>query len=158
MLDPKKLLDYEATSDPPLSEAQIMRLIGNERQIALATAGRIDQAFSLAVTQAFSARVIPSLLGSVERSIATLFGLEEFALEFNPDSPLTLSLSRRLSPPLERFLFSYNRTLGVSRFAPGEPDPFDLSITYEINPRLSFGFSTDEQRTNRYFLRGTFSY
>jgi hypothetical protein len=158
MLDPNNPLGYEATSDPPLSDAQIFRLIGNEQQIALAAAGRINQAFTQVVTQAFSARVIPSLLGNVERSIATLFGLEEFAVEYNPDSPLTLSLSRRFASPLERFLFSYTRTLSMGRFAPGEPDPFDLSLTYEINPRLSFGFSTDEQRTNRYFLRGTFSF
>lgn len=151
-------LTLRTTSDPPLSESQIVALIGTQQQLQIAGAGRVQQALSLAFTQTLYSRVVPSLLSSLTDPLASGLGLEEFGLEYNPDAPLTLRLGKRLPPPLTRFLLGYTRTLGANRLLPGEPNPFELSLTYDLGPRLQIGGSLNEQRRYLYFLRGSFSF
>jgi hypothetical protein len=146
------------TSDPPLSESQILALIGSQRQIEGLAGGDVQTALSNTFSQVLNSRLVPSLLSPIEQSLAAGLGLEEFGVEYNPDAPLTLRLSKRLPTPLQRFLLGYTRTLGTSGLQAGQPEPFNLSLTYEIGPRLQLGASTDEQRTFLFFLRGSLSF
>ncbi len=154
-LDPE---DLDLSSDPPLDERQIVALIGSEQQIARAIGGDVQGALSQTFTQVLNSSLVPSLLSPLERSVASAFGLEEFALEYNPDAPLTLRLVRRFPDPFERFVVSYTRGLGRTGLGPGVPEPYDLRLLYELGPRLQIGVSADEQRDYVFFLSGSLSY
>lgn len=151
-------LRLRPTSDPPLSESQILALLGSQRQIEGLAGGDVQTALSNTFSQVLNSRLVPSLLSPIEQSLAAGLGLEEFGVEYNPDAPLTLRLSKRLPTPLQRFLLGYTRTLGTSGLQAGQPEPFNLSLTYEIGPRLQLGASSDEQRTYLFFLRGSLSF
>ncbi len=151
-------LRLRPTSDPPLSESQILALLGSQRQIEGLAGGDVQAALSNTFSQVLNSRLVPSLLSPIEQSLAAGLGLEEFGVEYNPDAPLTLRLSKRLPTPLQRFLLGYTRTLGTSGLQAGQPEPFNLSLTYEIGPRLQLGASSDEQRTYLFFLRGSLSF
>ncbi len=154
--DPQDL-NRKVTSDPPLTEAQIVALLGSEQQIRAAVAGNVERALSQTFTQVFSSSLVPSLLSPVEQSVASALGLEEFGLDYNPDAPLTLRFLKRFSNPFERFLAEYTRTIGT-RSQPGVPQPYDARLYYELTPRLQLGGSTNEQRDFTLFLRGSFSF
>jgi hypothetical protein len=150
-------LRLSVSSDPALSESQILALIGTKGQIETALSGDVNRALVAGFTQALSSSVVPGLLSGVEQGLATAFGLEEFSLEYAPDAPLTLSLLKRFPDPFERFLVSYTRSV-QTRNAPGVPEPYTLRLLYEIGPRLQLGVTTDERRDTTFLLRGTLTY
>nr|CAA9264630.1 hypothetical protein AVDCRST_MAG63-2681 [uncultured Armatimonadetes bacterium] len=147
-------------SDPPLERNQILSLLLNEQQLALVAQGNVDRALQLAFTQALTSSLVPTLFSPIEQSVSSALGLEEFALEYNPDAPLTLRFLKRFPDPFERFLVGYTRTLSAfgGRSEPGRPQPYELSLYYELGTRLQIGITADEERDVLTFLRGSLSF
>lgn len=154
-LDPRNL---ELESDPPLERSQIFSLIGSEQQIALAASGDVERALALQFSQVVNSSLVPTLLSPIETSVASALGLEEFGLEYNLDVPLTLRFVKRFPDPFERFLIAFTRSVGARSSNPGFPQPYNLRLYYELGPRLQIGISTDEQREQTVFLRGSLSF
>jgi|GEM_PF-5612296 Uncharacterized protein conserved in bacteria len=164
--DAAKLLSF--TSDPPLPESEIIALIGNQQQIEAVARGDVNLALRSGFEQVLQSSVLPGLFAPLGERLAFSLGLEEFGVDYAPDAPVTVRLSKRLPDPLDAFLLSYSRSLNSGGLSAGEPLPFSVSLLYEFYevrgagrryvPRISVGISTNEQRDHAGFLRATVNY
>ncbi len=153
-------------SDPPLSESQILALIGTQQQIELLARGDLQSAARLGVTQYLTSGLAPSLFAGIEQGVANTLGLEDFGVEYAPDAPIVLRLSKRFGYPLDRFVVSYSKSF-QTRTQPGVPPPYELGLNYDLyelktltryQPRIQIGVQTDEQRDFFTYLRGVITF
>ncbi len=149
-------------SDPPdlaLSngglQMRILGLLGGkeaiEKQFSSNQVGNLlrDQFSDL-----LSATIFPELL---ERSqIAQALGLQELAVDYNRLDSFTLRLASQLIGPLK---ISYWRRLGGTGFTYRlEPTLWEMKLSLQLNRRLQFSWTTDNQSTNGFLLEGVFRY
>jgi len=153
-------------SDPPLSESQILALIGTQQQIELLARGDLQSAARLGVTQYLTSGLAPSLFAGIEQNVANSLGLEDFGVEYAPDAPVVLRLSKRFGYPLDRFVVSYSKSF-QTRSQPGVPPPYQIGLNYDLyelktltrfQPRIQIGVQTNEQRDFFTYLRGVITF
>jgi hypothetical protein len=145
-------LTIQATSDPPLSQSQILRLIGNVGAVEgiLAGGSNVQDVLRQEFEQALTASVVPALFQPFESAVEQALGLEEFALDFTFREPLQLRIGKRL---FDGFYGSYMRALGASQ------EQYRLDLYYRISERLRIGYRLEEPFTRRtVFLNGTFRF
>jgi hypothetical protein len=95
---PGQQLTIQATSDPPLSQDQILALLGMQSALqAVARGGASAQdALRNTVTDAFTGAVLPTLFNPVETSIERSLGLEDFSIDFALDQPTQILMTKKL--------------------------------------------------------------
>lgn len=157
----------EFSSNPPLEESQIIALLGSQQQIDLASQGRVEEAAQGLINQALVSGFLPRYLAPLTEGLRGSLGLESFSVSYNPDAPIQVFLQKRLPDPFDRFLVDFSRSFSTQRNQVGQQLPYLFSFSYDlyllrpsdrIQPRIRAGFSSDEQRTVTYFLRGTITY
>jgi autotransporter translocation and assembly factor TamB len=142
-------LTIQATSDPPLSQSQILAMIGNVQVVEgiLAGGSNVQDVLRQEFEQALTASVVPALFQPFESRIEQALGLEEFGLDFAFREPVQLRIGRRL---FDGFYGSYARALGATQ------EQSRLDLYYKISDRLRIGYRLEEPYANRsIFLSGT---
>ena len=99
------------------------------------------------------------LLDPVETNIAQALGLSSFVVDYSPDAPVVVTLSKPLGHRLEG---SFQRSFGAR--APGAVNSlisnpqYRLTLSYHIWRRLRFSVSTDDQQNYTGALEGVMGF
>jgi hypothetical protein len=142
-------LTIEATSSPPLSQTQILALLGRQSAVEGILAGRsnIDDVFRQEFEQVLGSSIVPGLLAPTEFRVAEALGLEEFGLEFAFNEPVRVRLGKRL---FDRFFATYSQVLS------GNERHYGLEVYYQLTDRLRIGYLFEEpEQTRRVLLEGS---
>jgi autotransporter translocation and assembly factor TamB len=134
----------DTRSEPPLSEQQILALIGSEQLAGLEVGGRgrgfdeilTEQALNL-LAAGFRARIFDP----IESELRRILGLSEFNVTFGFDQAVDIRLGKYL---LKDLLVSYERSFGTAGI-----DEYDLSVSYRLKNRLRVAYTTDERGDHR---------
>ncbi|NSW55810.1 MAG: translocation/assembly module TamB domain-containing protein [Armatimonadetes bacterium] len=134
----------DTRSEPPLSEQQILALVGSEQLAGLEVGGRgrgfdevlTEQALNL-LAAGFRARVFDP----IESELRRILGLSEFNVTFGFDQAVDIRLGKYL---LKDLLVSYERSFGATGI-----DEYDLSVSYRLKNRLRVAYTTDERGDHR---------
>lgn len=154
------------SSDPYLDQKQIIALLLGQQQLAMASAGRVEDALRSFTAQALTSSLLPGQVSRITDAIAETLGLEELTVNYNLDGSAVISLQRRLGAPFDRFVVDVTRTF-QTRNEPTLPQPYTFGLSYEVyqfgrrlryQPRLQLGVSQDEQKTITTFVRGTVAF
>jgi hypothetical protein len=167
--DPAEATNFtiSLTSDPFLTDQQIIALIGTKAQLETAARGDIGLALQQGFQQALQSSILPGVFQPFENQVASALGLESFSLDLGSDAP-AFTVLKRLPDPLDRFVIGYTRALRpTSNTSAGSVQPYTISLSYdfkELNlanryrPRLQVGAQTDEQRNFTGYLRALITY
>jgi autotransporter translocation and assembly factor TamB len=147
-------------SDPPgLTDSQILAELGGQQAIAGLTGGNMVSAIQDQVASVFNASVVPRILQPFEDTIGNAFGLQDFSIDYAPESPVQVTLVKRLG---SRLTVQY--TQSVNSRTPGavsstlEPPVYQVKLGYSIAPHLQLTISTDDQRNNIFAIEGIHSF
>jgi hypothetical protein len=155
-------LPVQLSSDANLSEMEILSLLVPYQMLSQFVGNGSQQAARDTVnilTNNLSARF---LFDPVTRQIQSLFGLDNFSVDYDFNGQATVFFSRRLNEPLDRMTIEVRRSF-QTKSSTGVLLPQLYSVNYELlqlrrGTRLQLGASTNEQRDNQFFLRGTLRY
>lgn len=152
----------DLTSSPPgLTRQQMLAALVQEDAYLRLTrgGGSAEDALKTQLSAAFSTVALPTLLSPIEQSIANTFGLEDFSVDYSPDAPVLVTLSKQLLP---RLTATYTRGFGAR--TPGAtalavaPPQYTLKLGYGFSSHFQFSVSTDDQRNNTAALEGIFGF
>jgi autotransporter translocation and assembly factor TamB len=153
-------LNVQFQSDPPgLTDNQILATIGGQAFLQSATRGDITDAVKNQVQYMFTNSMLPQLMAPVEANVSQVLGLEDFSVDYSPQSPLQVTLVKRLA---DRLSVTFLRLL-MAR-SPGAvaetlgPEQYQLELDYSITNRIRLGVSTDDQRNNTISLDGVLNF
>ncbi len=155
-------LTLDLTSSPAgLTRQQMLAaLVQEDVYLRLARGGGgAEDALKNQLGAAITGIALPALLSPLEESIASTFGLEDFSVDYAPNAPVQVTLSKELAP---RLTATYQRAFGAR--APGAvnsillPPQYLLKLGYGISRHLQLTVSTDDQRTNTIALEGIFGF
>lgn len=155
-------LTLDLTSSPAgLTRQQMLAaLVQEDVYLRLARGGGgAEDALKNQLGAAITGIALPALLSPLEDSIAGTFGLEDFSVDYAPNAPVQVTLSKQLAP---RLTATYQRAFGAR--SPGAvnsillPPQYLLKLGYGISRHLQLTVSTDDQRTNTVALEGIFGF
>jgi hypothetical protein len=152
---PDKLQLTFQSNPPGLTNSQILAVLGGQEAIAGLTNGNMQGALQTEVASVFNASVVPKILQPLEDSIGTVLGLEDFSIDYAPDSPVQVTFVKRLGDRL-----SVTYTQSVNSRSPGAvsstlyPPEYQVKLGYSFTPRLSATISTDDQQNNIVAIEG----
>jgi hypothetical protein len=161
---PGEQLTIDATSDPPLSQQQILALLGQVSAIQAITRGSTSAETALrhTVTDTLTGSVLPTLFTPLQTSIERWLGLEEFSVEFAFDQPLQLLMTRKIYGPLYVTYTQALNTSGYNTTSPGSTvspaTSLNLStaeLFYKLSNRYRLGYRLEEPSNNHVFLLNT---
>ncbi len=148
------------SSPPGLTSAQILAAVGGQQAInALLVNGNVSNALQAEATQIFTNYAIPTLLQPLESSVASAFGLEDFSVNYDTQTPLLVSVTKALGPRLdvryERYFSS--RTPGAVANTL-QPLQYQVSLDYNLTNRFRVYASTDDQQNYTYGVDGVVNF
>jgi len=134
-------LVVDLTSDPALTREEILAgLAGRVGITRLLRGGEVESAIQ--------AEVSAAVFGSVSRSVAQAFGLEEFTIVYEAEQPLVL----RLGKAVVRHLYvTLTSAFGIN-------PRYIWSLEYRFTPIHMFSFSVDNQGTYDVLYRVTYRF
>jgi len=151
--------DYQ--SDPRLDRPQILALL--TPQTALLGLLRGGSGSGDIVAQQLTAIVnsvgVGMLLDPVETNIAQALGLSSFVVDYSPDAPVVVTLTKPLG---HRFEASFKRSFGAR--APSAVNSltsnsqYQLKLSFSLSRRLRLSVSTDDQYNNTAALEGVINF
>jgi len=162
LLNVPNRLTLDLTSSPAgLTRQQMLAaLVQEDVYLQLARGGGgAEDALKTQLGAAISGIALPALLSPLEDSIASTFGLQDFSVDYSPNAPVEVTLSKELAP---RLTATYQRAFGAR--TPGAvnsillPPQYQLKLGYGISRHLQLTVSTDDQRTNTVALEGIFGF
>ncbi len=162
LLNVPNRLTLDLTSSPGgLTRQQMLAaLVQEDVYLQLARGGGgAENALKNQLGAAISGIALPTLLSPLEDSIAGTFGLQDFSVDYAPNAPVQVTLSKELAP---RLTATYQRAFGAR--APGAvnsillPPQYLLKLGYGISRHLQLTVSTDDQRKNTVALEGIFGF
>jgi hypothetical protein len=145
-------LNIQASSEPALSQRQILELIGrvDALQGILAGGANVQDVLRNEVGQALTTSVVPALFLPFESAVEEALGIEEFGIDVAFREPVQLRLGMRLVGELWG---------GYSRSLTGSVEEYQAELYYRVSRRLRFGYRIEEPSTLRtWFLNGTFRF
>jgi hypothetical protein len=145
-------LSIQASADPPLSQRQILELIGRvgALQGILAGGANVQDVLRQEVEQALTTSVVPALFLPFESAVEEALGLEEFGIDVAFREPIQVRLGKQI---VGGFWASYARSLT------GSNERYQLELYYRVSTRLRFGYRIEEPfRRRTLFLNGTFRF
>lgn len=159
--DPDKLQLEYSSSPPGLTRSQMQAALVQQGAYSnlLAGGSGAENAIKQQIGLAFNAFVIPSLLRPIETGVAQAFNLSSFSVDYSPDAPVLVTLSKSLLPRLEvTYLRSFGaRTPGAVNALIYQPQ-YRVKLGYSLSNRLQVSLSTDDQRNNTLALEGVFGF
>ena len=99
------------------------------------------------------------LLDPVETNIAQALGLSSFVVDYSPDAPVVVTLTKPLG---HRFEASFQRSFGAR--APSAVNSlisnsqYQLKLSFSLSRRLRLSISTDDQYNNTAALEGVINF
>ena len=115
----------------------------------------LEKQFVLALNQI----AVPTLLSPLEAGVAQSLGLTDFSVNYSPDAPVLVTLSKDLAPRLQ---VTYSRSLGARTAGAVNsvlaPPQYTLKLGYGLLNNLQISASTDDQRNNTLALEGVFGF
>jgi len=162
LLNVPNRLTLDLTSSPAgLTRQQMLAaLVQEDVYLQLARGGGgAEDALKSQLGAVISGIALPALLSPLEDSIASTFGLQDFSVDYSPNAPVEVTLSKELAP---RLTATYQRAFGAR--TPGAvnsillPPQYQLKLGYGISRHLQLTVSTDDQRTNTVALEGIFGF
>lgn len=153
-LDDPENFRMTARSDPPgLSERRILTLLGRGSALEALAGGRSpSEVFREQLSDVVTGQLLPTLLDPLETGIATSFGLEQFVLDYNPLSPLSVYLVKNL---FDGVGVSYRRTFSSAA------SQYELRLFYRLPfrnrllQRLKVGWGFNERQIHFIFIEGS---
>lgn len=159
--DPDKLQLEYSSSPPGLTRTQMQAALVQQGAYSnlLAGGSGAENAIKQQIGLAFNAFVIPGLLRPLETGVAQAFNLSSFSVDYSPDAPVLVTLSKELGPRLE---VTYSRSFGAR--TPGAVNAliyqpqYRVKLGYSLSNRLQVSLSTDDQRNDTLALEGVFGF
>jgi hypothetical protein len=135
-------------SNPPgLTDSQILAVLGGQEAIAGLSGGNIVSALQNQVAAVFNASVVPKMLQPFEDTIGTVFGLEDFSIDYAPESPVQVTLVKRIGNRITlQYVQSINSRTPGAVSSTLEPPVYQVKLGYSFTPRLQATISTDDQQ------------
>lgn len=160
---PGQQLTIDARSDPPLTQEQILALLGEESAIqALARGSNTGAVLRQTFTDILAGSVAPTLFTPVEASIERWLGLEDFSIQFAFDEPLQLLMTKKIYGP---FFVTYTQALNTSGVNTTSPSSTTspatslnlntLELFYKLSNRYRLGYRIEEPSNNHVLLLNT---
>jgi hypothetical protein len=150
------------TSNPSgLSERTIVAAIGGGDALnSLLVGGNVQTALQDEAQSIFTGYALPTVLNPIESDLAQAFGLQDFNIDYQPNAPLLLSVTKKIGPRLD---IKYTHFLNnhVSSGAVGStltPLQYTLALDYNFSSRFHLSLSTDDQHDNAVSLGGSFNF
>ena len=162
LLNVPNRLTLDLTSSPGgLTRQQMLAaLVQEDVYLQLARGGGgAESALKNQLGAAISGIALPTLLSPLEDTIAGTFGLQDFSVDYAPNVPVQVTLSKELAP---RLTATYQRAFGAR--SPGAvnsillPPQYQLKLGYGISRHLQLTISTDDQRQRTVALEGIFGF
>lgn len=155
-------LPVQLSSDANLSELEILSLLVPYQMLSQFAGNGSQQAMKDSISLLSNSLSSRFLLDPVTRQIQSLFGLDNFTVDYDLTGLATVFFSRRLNEPLDRMTIEVRRSF-QTKSSTGTLLPQLYSVNYELlqlrrGTRVQLGASTNEQRDNQFFLRGTLRY
>ncbi len=150
-------LTIEARSDPPLSEQQVLALLGRQSAVESILAGGRDTGDVLRseIENVLIASVVPSVFVPLETAIEDWLGLEEFSVDFALREPLEVRLTKQVWGDLYA---TYTQSLDTANLSLG-PNVYSLELNYRFSERFRIGYRIEEpDRDHAVLLQGTFRF
>jgi opacity protein-like surface antigen len=154
-------LNMTYTSDPPLEKSQILALLSQQSAILGILRGGAGSGD--VVAQELSSIVnsvgVGMLLNPVETNLAQALGLSSFVVDYSPDAPVVVTLTKPLGHRLEA---SFQRSFGAR--APSVVNSlitnpqYQLKLSYSLSRRLRLSVSTDDQQNNTVAIEGVIGF
>lgn len=159
--DPSQTHLALSSSPPGLTQTQMLAaLVPTGALNSLFGGGQgAERALQQQLLLALNQVAVPTLLSPLEESVAGALGLADFSVNYSPDAPVLVSLTKDLAPRLQ---VTYTRLFGAR--TPGAvnsllaPPQYSLKLGYHLTNRLQFSVSTDDQRNNTLALEGVFGF
>lgn len=141
----------QVSSDPPLSEEQILALVGMAPLSGglFAEGSDLEDVLSEQFVSALGAAFRLYIFQPFEEELKELLGLSVFEVSFAFDQPVAVRIGDYL---MEDLLITY-RTAAV-----GGSEDYDLEISYRVDRRFEVGFATDERSNTRVFVGQTYRF
>ena len=159
--DPNKLTIIPSSSPGDLTNDQIFAAIGQAGAFNSIFSGGNGAQTAIAneISAAFNNLAVPALLNPLENGVADAFGLSSFNVDYVPDNPLLVTLTKQLTDRLDATYTRYfgSRTTGAVNSTVG-PTQYSLSLGYDLTKRLQVSVSTDDQRNNTVSINGLFRF
>lgn len=161
-LNGSDLPNLELTSSPPgLTRQQMLASLIPTGALGTALAGgrgaekALERQFLLALNQV----AVPTLLSPLEQGVAQSLGLTDFSVNYSPNSPVLVTLSKDLAPRLQ---VTYTRSIGARTAGAVNsvlaPPQYTIKLGYGLLHNLQFSASTDDQRNHTLALEGVFGF
>jgi len=162
-LDDPKGQVLELTSDPPdLTKDQMLASLGQQDALmALLSGNGTGNALTSELTQAVNAIGVPMLLDPIETGVAEALGLSAFTVEYTPDTPVLITLTKPLAKKLS---VTYTRSFGgtsttTSNLLTNRQTPlYRIQLDYGLTRKLRIGVSTDNVQGTTLSLNGGVSF
>ena len=148
-------LDLNLTSSPAgLNRSQMLAaLVPAGSLLTAAGTGGGERALEDQFKTALASVALPTLLSPITDSIAGALGLEDFGVNYDPNLPLFVTVTKQLLPRLE---VTFSRSFGAR--GPVEtslqPPQYNLKLSYSFTNRYRVGVSTTDQHDNAVTLEG----
>ncbi len=126
-------------SDPPLTEEQLLVMLGSQTLSALSGGGgtgNLADALSEQALQALAAGFRAAIFKPIESELAKALGLSEFTISFGFNQAMGVRLGKYL---IKDLLVSYQRSI-----AGGAGEQYLLSISYRLRDQFRVAYTTDE--------------
>lgn len=153
----------ELTSDPPgLTRAQMLAALGQQDALlALLKGSGTGNVISSEFSQALNVIGVPMLLEPLESSVADALGLSAFTVEYTPDTPIMITLTK---PVTKKLSLTYTRSFGAATSTTVniptnlQTPLYRIQLDYGLTRRLRIGASTDNVQGNTISLNGLFGF
>jgi hypothetical protein len=154
-------LTIEATSDPPLSEAQILALLGRGSAVesVIRGGGDTQDVLRREIADTLVSWGAPTLFVPLETKIEDWLGLEEFSIDFALQEPVQLRMTKQIKGP---FYATYTQSLAAFGASATSPTPgtatlnlYSLELYYRFSNRLRLGYRIEEPSNNHVLLFNT---
>ncbi len=155
-------LNLTFDSDPPgLSNEQILAALGGQQVLSsLLVGGNVQAALQTEAQQVFTGYALPTLLAPFESSVAQVFGLQEIDVDYEPESPLLITLYKQLTPRIQirytKFVNSRQSSGAVgSTLTPLE---YSVAVDYYFTNKFRLDVSTDDQHNTTIGIGGAVNF
>ena len=155
-------LNLTFDSDPPgLSNEQILAALGGQQVLSsLLVGGNVQAALQTEAQQVFTGYALPTLLAPFESSVAQAFGLQEIDVDYEPESPLLITLYKQITPRIQirytKFVNSRQSSGAVgSTLTPLE---YSVAVDYYFTNKFRLDVSTDDQHDTTFGIGGAVNF
>jgi hypothetical protein len=162
LLNVPNRLTLDLSSNPSgLSRSQMLAALVPESALQgfLQGGHGAEAALTTQLAASLNQLLVPSLLSPLEQNVAGVLGLEDFSVDYSPDAPVNVTLSKEIAP---RLLVTYIRAVGARQAGAvssvTQPPEYQIKLGYGLTSHLQVSVSTDDQKNDTLALEGVFAF